>query len=268
MKYITEKDIVTPIHKKDSHKGQNGEVLIIGGSQDYVGCLALAGLASLRTGIDWITIAAPEKVSWAVSCLSPDLITKKCKGKYLTLKNYNEIIKLVEKHDAILIGNGMGRRFMTRLLIKKLVKNIKKPLVIDADAIKAIKLQDVNNCLLTPHKKEYKILLENSKIDEKDLKKFIKNNIILKKGRIDEIITKENILYNKTGNERMTIGGTGDTLTGIISALIAQKIPLFDAAYYGAHINGKAGDMCFAEKGYGLITSDIIEKIPEVIKHI
>ena len=266
MKYITEKDIVTPIHKKDSHKGQNGEVLIIGGSQDYVGCLALAGLASLRTGIDWITIAAPEKVSWAVSCLSPDLITKKCKGKYLTLKNYNEIIKLVEKHDAILIGNGMGRRFMTRLLIKKLVKNIKKPLVIDADAIKAIKLQDVNNCLLTPHKKEYKILLENSKIDEKDLKKFIKNNIILKKGRIDEIITKENILYNKTGNERMTIGGTGDVLAGLCVGFLAQRLSLKQAAINGIYINGKIGDYLKNKKGYSYIASDIIADYKKVIK--
>ncbi len=172
---IKKKDVVIPKHNPKSHKGQNGEVLIIGGNEDYIGCLALAGLAALRTGIDWITIAAPEKTAWAISCLSSDLITKKCKGKYLTMKNYKELMDLVEKHDAILIGNGIGQKKETKSRIKKLVKSIKKPKVIDADGIKPISLKDLDNAILAPHKKEFELLLKNTKIKEGDLKKYIKN---------------------------------------------------------------------------------------------
>lgn len=261
---ITKKDIVLPKHKSTSHKGQNGEVLIIGGSEDYIGCLTLAGLASLRTGIDWITIAAPEKVAWAINCLSPNLITKKCKGKYFTLKNYQEIINLVKKHDAILIGNGIGQNKQTKLFIKKLVKNIKKPKVIDADGIKAISLKDLNNAILTPHKKEFEILLKNTKIQEKELKKHIKNNVIIKKGKIDLIITKNKTFQNKTGNEAMTKAGTGDVLAGLAVGFLAQGLTLTQSAINAAYINGKIGDYLKKKKGYSFIASDLIQDYKKI----
>ncbi len=261
---ITKKDIVLPKHKPTSHKGQNGEVLIIGGSEDYVGCLALAGLASLRTGIDWITIAAPEKVAWAISCLSSDLITKKCKGKYFTLKNYKQVIDLVKKHDAILIGNGIGQNKQTKLFIKKLVKNIKKPEVIDADGIKAISLKDIDNAIITPHKKEFEILLKNTKIQEKDLKKHIKNNVIIKKGKIDLIITKNKTFENKTGNEAMTKAGTGDVLAGLAVGFLAQGLTLTQSAINAAYINGKIGDYLKKKKGYSFIASDLVQDYKKI----
>ena len=261
---ITKKDIVLPKHKPTSHKGQNGEVLIIGGSEDYVGCLALAGLASLRTGIDWITIAAPEKVAWAISCLSSDLITKKCKGKYFTLKNYKQVIDLVKKHDAILIGNGIGQNKQTKLFIKKLVKNIKKPKVIDADGIKAISLKDIDNAIITPHKKEFEILLKNTKIQEKDLKKHIKNNVIIKKGKIDLIITKNKTFENKTGNEAMTKAGTGDVLAGLAVGFLAQGLTLTQSAINAAYINGKIGDYLKKKKGYSFIASDLVQDYKKI----
>lgn len=263
---ITKKDIVLPKHKPTSHKGQNGEVLIIGGSEDYVGCLTLAGLASLRTGIDWITIAAPEKVAWAINCLSPNLITKKCKGKYFTLKNYKEIINLVQKHDAILIGNGIGQNKQTKLFIKKLVKNIKKPKVIDADGIKAISLKDIDNAIITPHKKEFELLLKNTKIQEKDLKKHIKNNVIIKKGKIDLIITKNKTFENKTGNEAMTKAGTGDVLAGLAVGFLAQGLTLTQSAINAAYINGKIGDYLKKKKGYSFIASDLIQDYKKLLK--
>lgn len=259
MKTISKKDIVIPQHKKDSHKGDNGEVLIIGGCEDYAGCLALAGLAALRTGVDWVTIAAPEKVAWAVSCLSKDLVTKKCKGKYFSLKNYKGISNLSKKHDVILIGNGIGRKKETIAFIKKLVKTIKKPIVIDADGIKAISLKDADNAILTPHKKEFEILLKNTNIQEKDLKKHIKNNVIIKKGRIDLIITKNKTYENKTGNEGMTKGGTGDVLAGLTAGFLAQKLSLLQSAINAAYINGKIGDYLKSKKGYSFIASDLIK---------
>ena len=247
-KKITRRNIVIPKHKSNSYKGQNGEVLVIGGSEDYVGCLVLAGLAALRTGIDWITIAAPEKVAWAISCLSSDLIAKKCKGKHFTLKNYKNIIGLVKDHDSILIGNGIGQKADTKKFIKKLVRNIKNPLVIDADGIKAISLKDVDNAVLTPHKKEFEILLKNTGIHEKDLRKHIRNNIIVKKGKVDLIITKDKVFENNTGNEGMSKAGTGDVLAGIAAGFLAQGLSLEQAAINAAYINGKTGDYLKKEK--------------------
>ncbi len=263
---ITKKDIILKKHKSGSHKGQNGEVLIIGGCEEYIGCLALAGLAALRTGIDWITIAAPEKTAWAVSCLSSDLITKKCKGKYFTLKNYKEIIDLVKKHDAILIGNGIGQNKETKLFLKKLIKNIKKPKVIDADGIKAISLKEVDNSILCPHKKEFNLLLKNTKIKEKDIKKHIRNNVIIRKGKIDQIITKNKTFHNKTGNEAMTKAGTGDVLAGLAVGFLAQGLSLKQSAINAAYINGKMGDYLKKKKGYSFIASDLIQDYKKILK--
>jgi len=135
--------------KKTAKKGDSGKVLIVGGSKDYVGALALAGLAALRSGCDSVTIFAPEKVAWAVNCLSADLITKKFKGDYFKLSHAKEIIKLSKDFDCVLIGNGIGLK--SNSFVKTIIKKIKKPLVIDADAIKAILLKNVNNSILTPH---------------------------------------------------------------------------------------------------------------------
>lgn len=275
--------LIIPKHKKTSHKGQNGEVLIIGGSEDYIGCLALAGLAALRTGIDWITIAAPEKVAWAVSCLSPDLITKKYKGTILTLNNYNQLSSLADLHDTVLIGNGIGRDTKTRLLVKKLVKNIKKPKIIDADGIKAIGIDDVDNAIITPHKMELKLFLENSRVKDNILQKItnenniikkskliqktinLKNNIILLKGAIDSIISKDRIIYVKGGNERMAVAGTGDVLAGLAAGFLAQKLSLIQAAYNASYINKKIGDYLKKKKGYSYIASDLINDYKKVI---
>src|SRR3990167_9367817 len=92
--------------KKTSHKGENGRALIIGGSEDYVGAVTLAGLAALRSGCDLVTIAAPEKTAWAVNCYSPDLITHKVKGANFSIKHAKEMVKYADRFDATLIGNG------------------------------------------------------------------------------------------------------------------------------------------------------------------
>src|SRR3989338_2087141 len=195
MRYLTKKDIKFPKHKKDSHKGENGYVLVIGGSKDYIGApyLAAGSVAALRSGCDLVAVAAPEKVAWAINCLSADLVTFKLKGEYLNPKNYNELVKLIDKFDVVLIGNGIGLKSGTKKMVKSVIKyatKTNKPIVIDADALKIIKLKDVNDAVLTPHLKELEILLKNSKIksdysDYKSIQKYLGNNILLIKSRID-----------------------------------------------------------------------------------
>ena len=93
--------------KKTSHKGENGSVLIIGGSEDYVGALTLAGLGALRSGCDLVTITAYEKVAWAVNRYAPDLITNKLKTPNFTVKLAKEMVKLADRFNAVLVGNGI-----------------------------------------------------------------------------------------------------------------------------------------------------------------
>lgn len=268
------KKILKP-RKPDSHKGENGRVLVIGGSKEFVGAPTLAGLAisALRSGVDTVNVAAPEKVAYAINSYSPDLITTKLKGDYITKKHLNELLKLSKKFDSILLGNGLGLKKETQTFVKEFVKKCKKPLVLDADAIKAVKGMKFNgNVLLTPHKKEFEIL--SGKTPSKDLKKntkiiknFAKNNncVVLLKGKVDIISDGKKVKLNKTGNVRMTVAGTGDVLAGMCSAFIALNKDLFASACAAAYINGLTGDKLLKKKGRTFIASDMFEEIKKII---
>jgi len=265
MNLIGKKDIKLPKRNKKSHKGDNGKVLVIGGSRDYVGAVALAGLAALRSGVDWVTIAAPEKVGYAINALSPDLVVKKYKGDDFCAARAKDILKLEKEFDAVLIGNGIGMHAKT--FVKKYVKETKKPLVIDADALKHIKLQDVKNAILTPHHGEFKILLKNSKLSKNNYKKYLKNNIIILKGPIDEIITSSKTYYNKTGNAGMTKAGTGDVLAGLCVGFLGQGLSLLQSAINAAYFNGLAGDILLKKKkGFTYLASDLVDEIKTILK--
>jgi len=272
MKYLGKRDIRLPKRKPESHKGENGRVLVIGGSIDYVGAVLLAGMAAFRTGVDRVVIAAPEKVAWAVNTLSMDFITKKFSGNYLREEHAKELIRMSEDFDVILIGNGMGKEESTFRLARKLAK-IKKPKVIDAEALRAVRLQDIDNAIFTPHAKELEILLKNSGMESiikikdleqksKALQKIAANNVIVLKGRTDSVISKERIAYNKTGNAGMTVGGTGDVLAGMAAGFLAQGCTPFQSACNAAYINGYIGDILHREKGYGFIASEMLDRIP------
>jgi len=279
MRYLTKKEVKLPKRKPESHKGDNGRLLIVGGSIDYVGAVILAGMAAFRSGIDIVTIAAPEKVAWTINTFSPDFITRKFKGDFFVLKHSDKIIKLSKEFDVILVGNGLGVRNQTIKFSQKIIKNIKKPKVIDADAIKALTFE-VNNSIITPHENELKIFLENNLKNKKVLEEIFnksiklenkakklqyalvnflkKNNIILLKGKTDIIISKDKIRFNKTGNAGMSVAGTGDVLAGLTAGFLAQTKSLFDSACSAAFINGIIGDYLLKKKGYGFTASDFI----------
>ncbi len=287
MKYITKKDLKLPKRRPESHKGDNGRLLIIGGSVDYIGAVMLAGMAAFRSGIDIVTIAAPEKVAWAINTFSPDFITRKFKGEFFRAKQADRIIELSREFNVILIGNGLDVTKQTIKFSQKVIKNIKKPKVIDADAIKALTFE-VNNSIITPHENELRIFLDNNLKDKEIitdifnkkispenkakklqsiLKDFLeKDNVILLKGKTDIIISRDKIKFNRTGNAGMSVAGTGDVLAGLTAGLLAQTNNLFDSACSAAFINGVIGDYFLKEKGYGFIASDFINNISLFIK--
>ncbi len=272
MKYLTPQDVRKlrlPQRLPAAHKGDFGKVLLVGGSQDYVGAVALAGVAALRSGVDIVTVAAPAKVAWALNTLVPDLITKKYDCVSFEKKHAHVVVKFAKDFDCVLIGNGIGKRsqqFCIEVIRALSKKNI--PLVVDADAIKAICLKDVKNAILTPHKREFEMLLENTHIRKLQLQKHINNNVIIVKGNIDVIYMKGKVKYNKTGNPAMTVGGTGDVLAGLAAGFYAQTKDSWNSAIAATYINGLCGDIVRGEIGEGLIASDMLKKLAVVIDDI
>lgn len=288
MQLITKSQIKLPKRRKDSHKGDNGLVLAVGGSEDYAGAVTLAGLAALRSGCDLVKIIAPEKVAWAINAYSPDLITKKFSSKIFLPKHYTIIKEEMHRFGVLLIGNGIGMKAETKKFCRKAIREIKKLKVIDADAIKSISMNDVENSIMTPHSKELEYFLMNSKVKESIIKKISlernffakaklvknitqrfleKNNIILLKGRIDAIISKDKIYYNKTGNSGMTKGGTGDVLAGLCAGFLAQSKDLLQSAINAAYFNGLIGDILLKKKkGFTYLASDMVEEIKRIRK--
>lgn len=283
MNFIGEKDIKKIERSQSAHKGDSGRILTIGGSRDYVGAPTLVGLAAMRSGADWVTIAAPEKVAWAINSISPDLITKKFSCEYFDERSEEELLELSKNFDIITIGNGMTVREDTKILIKNLVQKIPQYKIIDADAIKAAEIDNLRNSILTPHEKELEYFFINNRknkkiLEEKNLAAKAKkiqseltellknNNVILLKGPVDAIISQNQISFNKTGNPGMTVAGTGDVLTGITAGLLAQTKDMFYSASLAAYINGRCGDVLLKKMGIGFLASDLLTEIPKILK--
>lgn len=270
--------------KKTSHKGENGSVLIIGGSEEYVGAVILAGLAALRAGCDLVTIAAPEKVAWAINRYTPDLITHKLRGDNLTIKDAKEMVKFAEKFDAVLIGNGLTRK--ADKFCQYFIKKSPRLKVVDADALKSMSFKDFHNSILTPHETEMEMMLMNSNKDfllpklrqsnvkekteilQGNLRYFLHNdNVLLLKGPIDLIISRNKVSFNRTGNQGMTKAGTGDVLAGLAVGFLAKTKELYKSAVAAAFINGLVGDILLKKKkGYSFIASDLIADLDKITK--
>jgi hydroxyethylthiazole kinase-like uncharacterized protein yjeF len=263
-----------PIPERDSHKGQNGRLLIVGGGP-YTGAPALSALAALRTGADLVWIAVPERCYQVVASYSPDYIVKALGGPMLTPDDLPLISELIASVDAVLVGPGLGRDEETVRTVCQFVKDIDKPLVVDADGLYAISaLDDLSfkiPTVLTPHRKEFQRL--NPSIDQIDenavsgLAKKLGATIVLK-APVDIITDGERIKRNRTGNPAMSVGGTGDALAGIIAALLAKGAGPFDAARMGAYLSGKSGDTAFEIVGYSMTASDVIASIPLALKDV
>lgn len=267
--------ILKKVYKKRSlyaHKYNFGHLLVIGGSKLYSGSPALASLAAYRTGVDLVTTAAPERAANIIATFSPDMITYPLKGDYINKKHVKELLNLTENKKAVVIGGGMERRKETFKAVQSFLRKTELPCVVDADAIHAVakdKRVLKKNFVLTPHAREFYVLtgikLNNLSQDSiaKAVKKVAKelNTVILLKGHTDIISDGKNIILNKTGNPYLTVGGTGDTLAGILGSLLAQGIDTLTAGAAAAYINGKAGDLAAKEKKQAVTSTDLLSCI-------
>jgi NAD(P)H-hydrate epimerase len=263
------------LQKRDqkSHKGQNGRVLIIGGSKDYSGAPALAALAALGSGADLSIVACPKVISSAIRSYSPDIIVKSLPSDVILPSDVDTIIKFSEKVDSVVLGCGIGTEEGTKLAVNQIIANIAKPVLLDADALKLVDLDVINEKLelvLTPHSSEFKALFGKDVPENLDDRISLIRNLTLKssftvllKGRTDLIGYNGLFKLNKTGNPGMTVGGTGDCLAGLVGGLIAQGHSGFEAALLGAYINGRAGNFAKEKYGYNFTASDILRFLPK-----
>jgi len=263
-----------PLPKKDSHKGENGVVLIIGGGP-YSGAPALAALAAYRIGVDLVHIATPKKAYPIIASYSPNPIVAPLSSDVLVEKDVKQLLSLSSKVGSVIIGPGLGNAEETKKAVKMFVKKCSKPLVVDASAFDALTIDDIKNKkgVVTPHRNEFKRLTGAKLSDDVDknvkmVERFARKTrmTILLKGSIDIISNGRKTKLNRTGNPGMSVGGTGDVLSGIVGGLLAKNVSSFNAAKMAAFINGFAGDLAFKEKSYSLLATDVIEKIPEVLK--
>jgi len=269
--------LVKKTRTASAHKGDFGRLLVIGGSEVFSGAPALVSLAALRSGVDLVYLAAPAKTAYAVSSMSPDLITLKLKGDHLSPANVASLQPYLETVDAVVMGPGLGLHAETRDFVKACmaaVESAGKSLLLDADGLKAFaefKRALKVPLVLTPHAGEYAVLagrklsesLEERVAEVQETAAELKA-VVLLKGQVDVVCDAKRVKLNFTGNPGMTVGGTGDVLSGIVGALLAQKADAFEAAVAGAFVNGAAGDFVAGNRGYHLVATDLLDWIPRV----
>jgi hydroxyethylthiazole kinase-like uncharacterized protein yjeF len=262
----------------EAHKGMSGRLLIVGGSNVFSGAPALAALAALRTGVDIATVAAPEATAITISSMSPALITLKLKGKHLNSNNLPALKGELDSATVVVLGPGLGMHSETKEVVKDVIEHLEErrtPLLLDADGLKSFaEYKRKLDCplVLTPHTREYEILTGNklpkdlegkAQGVQKAAKKL--GATILLKGPVDIVSDGVQTKFNFTGNAGMTVGGTGDVLSGVVGGLLAMGTDPFNAAVAGAFINGAAGDFVAVEKGYHMLPTDLLEWIPHVM---
>jgi ADP-dependent NAD(P)H-hydrate dehydratase / NAD(P)H-hydrate epimerase len=267
------KEIIRP-RKKFGHKGDYGHSLIVAGSLGKIGANILATQAALRTGSGLVTSMIPKCGYTAIQSIVPEAMAiVDPNDDYLChLPNLNGF-------TSIGIGPGIGKEKKTVGLLSSLLRSRTQPCVLDADALNILsenlEMQSSipPNSILTPHPGEFKRLagqwgndFERLELQRK-LSDRLRAIIVLKGAHTSIALPNGEVFFNSTGNPAMATGGSGDVLTGMITALLAQQYPPHEAAILGVYWHGLAGDMA-AKIRHTIIASDIISQIPIAIKSL
>ncbi len=260
--------LLYPTPQHDSHKGENGTLLVIGGGP-YTGAPALAAKAAYRTGVDLVHLAIPSSISDIVAGYSASFIVHPLRGNRLLEQHIDKISSISESCDAILLGPGLGDDPRTLKACRKVIKKVDLPFVIDADGLKAVS-EDPNilpeDTILTPHENEIKRFngVDGEEMADKLADRY--GITVLLKGKVDYITSGERRKWNDFGTPAMTVGGTGDTLAGVVAGLLAKGLTPFDAARLGSYLLCRAGELAFEDVGWGLMPEDISDSIQDVLK--
>lgn len=268
--FVEAGDLLRLDRETRSHKGDNGEVLVIGGGP-YTGAPALAGQAALRAGADLVRIACPGAVAREIQGYSANLIVRPFAGDFLAEDSVTGLVELAASHDTVVVGPGLGAEDATLEAVATFLAEYSGTAVVDAEAIQVVPELDTEADLLcTPHQGELAQMGGETDDDWRRLRDHVQSfaeqigHTLLVKGPSDVISNAKTTRVNRTGNAGMTVGGTGDVLAGVAGALATSLDPI-DAGAVAAYANGRAGDIALDEQGFGIVATDVLAEVSGVL---
>lgn len=266
-----------PERMRSSHKGENGSLLVVAGSRDMPGAATLVANAALRAGVGLVTVASIDSVCDTVASQLPEALLLRLPEKdgAIAAGAAEILLERQSKYHAAVFGPGLSQTASVSSFLESLWPHWTKCSVIDADALNLVAAGlslPRTDCVLTPHPGEMGRLLRLSVAEiQSDRFKTVQQAVqrfrqcVLFKGPFTLVGEPDQpMLVNCTGNSGMAAGGMGDTLSGVIGALIAQELPTYYAAACGAHWHGLAGDLCMEEIGaVGYTASELSLRLPQ-----
>ena len=277
---LTHEDVlrILPDRNPWAHKGDFGKILLLCGSRGYTGAAYLAAMGALRSGAGLVYLGVPESI-YAIEAVKLNeaiVFSLPERDGKLSVEALDEILERLPKMDAVLIGCGLGQSEDVQFIVKEVLKKADCPVVLDADGINAISQHmDVvrgrkHPTILTPHDGEFRRFAGDIGSDRltSAMDAASGNNcIVLLKGHETIITDGFNHYGNTTGNPGMAVGGSGDLLAGMITALLGQGIAPLEAAACAAFLHGAAGDLCAEQLGqYARMPSDMVNVLPRLLK--
>lgn len=260
------------------HKGNFGKLLLLCGSRGYTGAAFFAAMGALRSGAGLLFLGVPESIYGieAVKLNEPVIFPLPDAGGRLSADAVPEILTRLPQMDAVLVGPGLGQSEGTLAVVRAVLEKAECPVVVDADGINVLSAhRDLlrgrkSPTILTPHDGEFArlggVIGEDRMAAAAALAEEL-GCVVLLKGHETCITDGTDGYLNPTGNPGMAVGGSGDVLAGVITALLGAGLPPLEAAACGAWLHGAAGDRCAAELGqYGMLPTDMLSALPRLMK--
>ena len=281
-------DLIPP-RLVSSKKGDNGIVLVVGGSGIYHGAPLLSTLSALRSGVDLVYTAVPKSVVTPLRSFSPNVIALPFSNDRFTISSAKQLLKILpKKPDVVAIGMGMIIEKPESLVyMVKELKSMGTKLLLDASALIPEILESISgsNTIVTPHFGEYKRLFQkeenyNEIVDTTTTLQEQTSNVyklakkygitIILKG-YNDIICKgsqqqKTIAVIKRTTPAMTVGGCGDVLSGVVAGMLTKLQDVFSASIVGVYLSGIAADLAYQRVGLHMIATDLIEELPNAMK--
>jgi ADP-dependent NAD(P)H-hydrate dehydratase / NAD(P)H-hydrate epimerase len=267
------------------HKNDFGHVLILAGSARMLGAGALCGLAAMRSGAGLVTLGVPKSLVVALQKINSPVIMalplKETRAHSISSFAFDQLKHSMNKYQAIAIGPGLSTESSTQQFILKIIEYAQAPIVIDADALSVIAkslsllIKSRAPKVLTPHPGEMAKLIPCSKTEVENNRETIAREfaqkyqcVLVLKGHRTIVASPDGEIYkNQTGNSGMATAGSGDVLTGMISAMLGQSVNPFTAAKSAVYLHGLAGDLAARKKTRAaMLATDIIDCIPKAIQ--
>jgi NAD(P)H-hydrate epimerase len=269
--------------KPDSHKGDFGLALVVGGSRGMTGAVTMAGLSALRGGAGLVRLAVPDVCLDVAAGFEPSYMSVALpsdRAGRIAISAREKILAQSQTATVVAYGPGTGRSLGLGVLVAWLYQHLAKPMIIDADGLTALAarpevlVKPGGPRILTPHPGEFARLIGMKLDGEQRNRAAVElaarcGIVVVLKGHRTWITDGRRRAVNTTGNPGMATGGSGDVLTGLIAALACQGLAPYEAARLGVYLHGLSGDLAAEELGQvSMIASDLVRYLPQALQTI